>query len=116
MRTSKRVIFVSTPHTEPWSGAEELWTRTALDLVSQGYAVSASVTEFSPPHPRMLELEARGVEFWLRKDWYSWPEHPWRRLRALGRNAMLYAVERLLRARSPALVVFSEGNGLPPIE
>src|SRR6476646_5614709 len=38
---SPRVIFVSTPNSDPWSGAEELWALTALDLMSRGCPVSA---------------------------------------------------------------------------
>jgi glycosyltransferase involved in cell wall biosynthesis len=117
MAISRRIIFVTTPNGDPWSGAEELWSRTALDLASKGFPVSASVAEFSPLHPRMLDLRAHGVELWLRPIWYSWHEHPWRRLMSRGEGStLLYEVKRLIAMRAPALVVFSEGPGLPPLD
>jgi glycosyltransferase involved in cell wall biosynthesis len=100
----------------PWGGSEELWSRTALDLVEQGFLVSASVLEWVPLHPRVLDLQARGVELWVRPPWYSLREHPWSRLAARGKAPTTYAVERLIAARPPALVVFSDGGAFPPIE
>jgi len=113
--SSQRVIFVTTPNSDPWSGAEELWALTALDLMSRGYPVSASVTAFSPLHPRTLDLQARGVDLWLRPSWYSLREHPWRWVRSRNVGPTVYEFERLIAARAAALVVFSEGNALPPI-
>jgi glycosyltransferase involved in cell wall biosynthesis len=112
---SPRVIFVSTPNSDPWSGAEELWALTALDLMSRGYSVSASVTAFSPLHSRTLDLQARGVDLWLRPSWYSLREHPWRWVRSRSIGSTVYEFERLIAARAPALIVFSEGNALPPV-
>jgi len=111
----QRVIFVTTPNSDPWSGAEELWARTAVDLMSRGVPVSASVTAFSPLHPRTLDLQARGADLWLRPSWYSLREHPWRWLRSRSVGPTVYEFERLLAARAPALIVFSEGNALPPV-
>jgi glycosyltransferase involved in cell wall biosynthesis len=116
MTVSQRFIFVTTPNSDPWAGSEELWGRTALDLASKGFAVCASVTEFSPLHPRMLELRRHGVELWLRPDWYSWHQHPWRRLSSRGSGPMTHEVERLMAARAPTLCIFSEGNALPPVD
>lgn len=116
MTASRRFIFVATPHSDPWSGAEELWAQAALDLISKGYAASASMTEFSPLHPRMLDLQAHGVELWLRPIWYSWQEHPWRRIISRGKDPIVHEVERLTAARTPALVVISNGPGLPAID
>ena len=112
---SRRVIFVSTPNSDPWSGAEELWALTALDLMSRGYPVSASVTAFSPLHARTLDLQKRGVDLWLRPCWYSLRKQPWRWVRSRNIGPTVYEFERLIAARAPALVVFSEGNALPPI-
>lgn len=116
MMTSRTIIFATTPNSDPWSGAEELWAQTALDLVSHGFSVPANVTEFSPLHPRMLNALARGVELWLRPTWYSWHQHPWRRLRSRGHGPISYELRRVITARPPALVVLSDGTGLPPIE
>jgi len=111
-----RLVFVSTMAGEPWGGSEELWSRTALDLVSQGFPVSASVLEWSPLHPRVLDLRARGVDLWARPQWYSLRRHPWDRLMSRGKDRTTYAVARLIAARPPALVVFSEGGPLPPVD
>jgi glycosyltransferase involved in cell wall biosynthesis len=110
------IVFVTTPHTDPWAGSEELWAGAALDLVSGGYSVVASINHFSPLHPRHAELRERGVELWQRPRWYSWTEHPVRRLLSRARGPLIHEVKRLLAARPPTLVVFSEGNALPPLE
>src|SRR5262245_49356840 len=125
MTIAGRIVFVTTPHFDQWSGAEELWSRTAVELVSQGFPVSASVWEGSLQHPRMRELLARGVDFWPWRRWSSlrdaitdrtgWVKHPWKRLKS-GRSGLVFAVERLLNARKPAIAVLSDGGTLPPIE
>jgi glycosyltransferase involved in cell wall biosynthesis len=111
-----RVLFVTTPHLDPWSGAEELWSRTAIELVSQGVPVSASVWEGSLEYPRMRELQARGVDLcpWPRQ--YSLRKHPWKRLRSWHNGAVAFAVERLLDAGTSAIAVLSDGGILPPIQ
>jgi len=126
MTIAGRFVFVTTPHFDPWSGAEELWSRTAVELISQGFPVSANVWEGSLQHPRMRELQARGVDFWPWPRWSSlrdaitdrtgWVKHPWRRLK-LGRNgSVFFAAERLLNARTTAIAVLSDGGTLPPIQ
>lgn len=114
MRSRQRIVFVTT--IAGWGGSEELWARAAIELVSQGLPVSASVVESSPLHPRLRELAERGVELWPRPLWYSLRHHPWRRLASGNRHSAAYALERLIHARPPALVVFSAGTPFPPIE
>jgi glycosyltransferase involved in cell wall biosynthesis len=109
-------VFVTTPGVDPWSGAEELWSRTAIELVSQGFPVSASAWEGSLQHPRMRELQARGVDFWPWPRWYSLRKHPWKRLKSHRNGSVAFAVERLLDARPPVIAVLSDGGTLPPIE
>jgi glycosyltransferase involved in cell wall biosynthesis len=109
------VAFVSIMASDPWGGSEELWSRAALDLVAQGIPVSACVAEWSPLHPRMLELEAQGVELWLRPTWYSRRRHPWRWVTARRRDPMVFEAERMLAARRPALVAISYGGAFPSI-
>jgi glycosyltransferase involved in cell wall biosynthesis len=116
MRHQNRIIFVSTMDRQPWAGAEELWSRTALDLVSQGFPVSASVLQWSPLHPRVIDMKTRGVDLWVRPKWYSLPEHPWGWLAQRRKGAAAYAVARLLDAKPAALVVFSDGNAFSLIE
>lgn len=114
--TRPRILFVSTPFTDPWSGAEELWARAALDLMARGIAVSANVTAFSPLHPKLQELEARGLDLWLRPAWYSLRQHPWRWFRARHFGPAVHETRRLIDAHRPDLVVFSEGNALPQVD
>jgi glycosyltransferase involved in cell wall biosynthesis len=126
MATRGKVVFITTPHIDPWSGAEELWSRTAVKLVSEGFPVSANVWEGSLQHPRMRELQAHGVDFWPWPRWFSlrdaitdrtgWVKHPWRRLKSGRNGSVVFAVSRLLDARNPAIAVLSDGGTLPPIE
>lgn len=109
------IIFVSTPFTDPWSGAEELWARTAVDLVSRGVAVSACVTEFVPLHPKLQQLKEHGIDLWLRPRWYSLRRNPLKWLRSRHGGPELHEFERMIAGRKPSLVVFSEGNALPPL-
>ncbi len=118
MRAGERVesiIFVSAMVGEPWGGSEELWSRTALDLVSQGFSVSASVMEWTPLHPRVLDLTARGVHLQVRPRSYSLLKQPVRRILFRHKDAAVMEVGRLIAATSPALVVLSEGGPLPPL-
>jgi glycosyltransferase involved in cell wall biosynthesis len=116
MATRGNVVFITTPHFDAWSGAEELWSRTAIELVSQGFPVSASVWEGSLQHPRMRELQARGVDLWPWPRQYSLRKRPLRRLRSWHNGSVAFAVERLLDARPPGIAVLSDGGTLPPIQ
>jgi glycosyltransferase involved in cell wall biosynthesis len=110
-----RIIFMTM--NAGWGGSEELWSRTALDLVSQGFLVSASVVEGEAPlHPRLRDLQVRGVELWTRPLWYSLRKHSWHRLASGLKDPAAYALERVLAARRPVLAVFSTGGPLPPVE
>jgi hypothetical protein len=113
----------------PWGGSEELWSRTALELVAEGFPVCASIRDWSPPHPRALALKERGVEVWLRPHAAPLWKHAWRAAAAPGQTCRLawgvlaeqrtvtdVEAERLLRARPPSLVVISEGSAFPPVD
>lgn len=113
-RAGQSIVFVTT--IAGWGGSEELWSRAAVDLVSQGLPVAASVVEGAPLHPRLRELARHGVELWPRPLWYSLRRHPWRRLASGKRHPAAHALERLIHVRPPALVVFSAGTPFPPIE
>ena len=115
MPSQSRIIFVTT--NARWTCSEELWSRTALDLVAQGFIVSASIVEEAAAlHSGLQDLQARGVDLWPRPLWYSFRKHFWRRLASRGKDPAKYALERLIGARPPALVVLSTGSTLPPIE
>jgi glycosyltransferase involved in cell wall biosynthesis len=111
-----RIVFISTMAGYAWGGSEELWSRAALDLVSQGLRVAASVLEWTPLHPRVAELKARGIDLHLRPRYYSFRKHPIRRVTSGLKWPTGVEVERLISATSPALVVFSDGGALPPVD
>jgi glycosyltransferase involved in cell wall biosynthesis len=113
----RRILFVSTHFGTPWGGSEELWSRTALDLVAQGFPVSASVVKWSPPHRRTLDLVERGIEVWFRPERYPGPypmwRRAWRKLTAQHKSPTTMEVQRLVTARPPDIVVISNGGPFP---
>lgn len=111
-----RIVFVSTMMGARWGGSEDLWSRAAIRLAAEGASVSASTHEWSPLHPRVLDLAKHGVDLWVRPRWHSFAKHPWRRLKSRRTSPLLVEVERLLAARLPTLAVLSDGGVLPPIE
>jgi glycosyltransferase involved in cell wall biosynthesis len=115
MLQRRRIVFVSECGAS-WGGSEELWSRTALDLVAQGFPVSASVAKWSPPHSRMLDLMERGVELWFRPDSYPLWRQAWRKLTAPHKSMMTLEVQRLFTARPADLVVLSDGGPFPAID
>jgi hypothetical protein len=90
-----------------WGGSEELWSRTALRLAAEGFAISVSLGLWSPPHPRVLQFRSAQYLLWLKG---------WRALTKTPRTPMELEVARLFAARPPELVVFSDGGPFPPIE
>jgi glycosyltransferase involved in cell wall biosynthesis len=112
----KRILFVSTMDCYPWGGSEELWSRAALDLAAEGFAVSASVGAWSPPHRKVLDLAERGVDVWLRPLPYPLRKRVWRALTAPQKSPITLEVERLIAARAPDFAVVSEGGPFPPID
>jgi glycosyltransferase involved in cell wall biosynthesis len=112
----KRILFVSTQVGDPWGGCEELWSRTAQNLVNTGFDVIASVREWNPLHERVLSLIDTGIEVAVRPT-----RHPmWRRVfrrAGLKQEASTTAeVRRLINSKAPSLAVLSTGAAFPPIE
>jgi hypothetical protein len=62
----KKSPFTATGYGKSWGGCEELWSRTAMDLAKEGFAVSASIVAWFPPHERVLDLADRGLDIWFR--------------------------------------------------
>ncbi len=58
----KLLKFVSTQIWHPWGGSEELWGRTAEELVRRGVRVQASVHAWDPPPAAYDRLRKAGVE------------------------------------------------------
>jgi glycosyltransferase involved in cell wall biosynthesis len=56
------------------------------------------------------------LDLWLRPPWYSIRKNPWRWYKGRHGGPFLHELQRLLDARHPDLVVFSEGNALPPVD
>jgi glycosyltransferase involved in cell wall biosynthesis len=56
-----RIAFISTMDGSPWGGSEELWSRTAMRLLSAGHHVLASVTQWHKIPPPITELERLGA-------------------------------------------------------
>ena len=110
-----RIAFVSECG-ESWGGSEELWSRTALDLVTQGFRVFASVRKWSPPDRRVLDLVERGVEVWFRPDFYPLGRKVWHKLTASHKSTTMLQVQRFLTARPSDVVVFSSGGPFPSID
>jgi glycosyltransferase involved in cell wall biosynthesis len=111
----KSIAFVST-NDAPWGGSEELWSRAALNLAAEGFHVSASICAWLPPHPRVLNLIERGVEVWFRPRRYPLQKRAWHRLTAPQKSFAALELERLIAARSPEFVVFSDGGSFPLID
>jgi glycosyltransferase involved in cell wall biosynthesis len=112
----KRILFVSSTNNIPWSAAEELWSRAALDLVAEGFPISASVVGWTPPHPRALDLAERGIDVWFRPTPYPLRKRAWRALVSPEKTPTTLEVERAIAARSPELVVISDGSPFPPLD
>jgi glycosyltransferase involved in cell wall biosynthesis len=114
--TQKRILFVSSTDNIPWGGAEELWSRAALDLVAEGFTVSASIVGWVPPHPRALDLVERGIDVWFRPTLYPLRKRAWRTLVSPEKTLTTLEVERLIAARSPEFMVISDGSPFPPVD
>jgi glycosyltransferase involved in cell wall biosynthesis len=110
------ILFISSTNNVPWGAAEELWSQTALDLVTEGFRVSASVTGWTPPHPRVLDLVERGIDVWFRPQSYPLRKRAWRALTAQRKAPVTLEVERLIAARSPEFVMISDGAPFPPLD
>lgn len=101
------IVFVSTMENLPWAGSEELWSQTALDLVSRGVPVAASVHNWWPLHEKVENLAEAGVELQLRK--YPIWRRARRRLFASDKAPLDLQTISFLAAHSPALVLASGG-------
>src|SRR6516165_2336242 len=110
------ICFVSTMAGSAWGGSEELWSRSALELMKTQVRVSASVAEWSSFHPRIAALRENGISLHVRRSGYP----IWRRglHRFFGRKGSLELTEfeRFLSCDPPHLLVMSSGNPFPPIE
>jgi glycosyltransferase involved in cell wall biosynthesis len=113
---SNSIVFISSMDSVSWGGSEELWSRAALNLASQGFEVAASVIEWSPLHPRVLQLRDAGILLSTRPRVPSIWESAWGRIFGLRQSAAAASAEKLIRDRRPDLVVFSSGTAFPFVD
>jgi glycosyltransferase involved in cell wall biosynthesis len=104
----------------PWGGSEELWSKVAMQLARDNFKVVASVFNWSPPHPRVLELKKNGVYIQFRPNPVSTSiiAKASRALYSLTKSKTwdVLCLERLIRKFPGSLVVFSSGGNLPKVE
>jgi len=95
--------------TSPWGGSEELWSKTALRLRSEGHQVAASVTWWPQLSPKVTHLAGQGIELFMQSTaWTALPARIWHKLRELfGGDRPRFA---WLRSQKPDLVVVSQGG------
>jgi glycosyltransferase involved in cell wall biosynthesis len=111
----KSVLFVGFLF-DGWGGSEELWSRTALRLAAEGFAVAASVHNDVALHPRVQALTRGGVEVRPRISRYSLSKRLWRRATFKRDTQTVAEVRKLIDRRAPSLVVLSSGGVLLPVE
>jgi glycosyltransferase involved in cell wall biosynthesis len=106
------ILFLST--NPNWGGSEELWSRTALKLATEGLSVIALVHTSLLAQKRVLELRQSGARVLS----YPLPVTVWRRAqrKLSGKAWSVLDLEELLPPFRPALVVTSDGAALPPID
>lgn len=106
-----KFIFVSSVASDPWGGSEELWSQTALRLRQEAHEVCASVAWWPQLSPKVLELERRGVNLFIRKPvQYSLPVRLWHKVRRRLTIAEEKREFQWLRLQKPDLVVISQGG------
>ncbi|NRD23234.1 glycosyltransferase [Winogradskyella litoriviva] len=64
----KNILFI-TDIGSPWGGSEELWSKSAIELVKKGYNVSAVTNYFGKPyHFKTINVIDKGVQVYFRKN------------------------------------------------
>lgn len=104
-----RFVFVSTMSGYPWGGSEELWSRTAARLFEASHFVAASVVQWSPQPPRILELAKKNMEIHYRRP-MNQMSIVQRVGQVLRRQVLMDASVRWMQLRKPDLVVISQGG------
>jgi glycosyltransferase involved in cell wall biosynthesis len=116
MTGKKEILFVSTMAAYPWGGSEELWSRTAIQLVRKGISVAASVHGWAPASERVLHLVEAGIPIQLRRAQYPLWKRAVHKVSGNIRPPLVREVEQLFTSAQPYLVVFSDGGAAPPVE
>lgn len=61
-----KIVFVTAMAHMPWAGSEELWGRSAAELLRGGHDVSALVPSFHPPVAQIRNLQQAGCNVQMR--------------------------------------------------
>ena len=110
------IVFISTMTSAAWGGSEELWAQAALRIRAEGLPVGVSVHAGMAGRPMLRKLDAAGAQIQLRRTTPLWSQRIWRRLSAPGISQADLDMIAFLAASKPALVVFSDGNCMMPVE
>jgi glycosyltransferase involved in cell wall biosynthesis len=110
------IIFISNLGSNAWGGSEELWSRTALNLASEGFLVIASVLGSSPLHPKIERLRACGINVSPRPNKLSYWQRARRKIDPRHRHPALASLENLITGTRPGLVVHSSCVLFPSVE
>lgn len=94
-----KILIISTMDAAPWGGSEELWSDSALQLISCGHRVAVSVKAWPTLPAKLRLLSERGVVVHRR------PRTIFSRL--INRVSDPY--QRVLRSSKPDLVLISQG-------
>jgi glycosyltransferase involved in cell wall biosynthesis len=111
-----KIAFISTMDSSPWGASEELWSQTAIELVSRKCSVAASVHYRQPQHPRIQKLADKGVDVVVRDADFSLLQRVVRKARGRKDAFITGQIRKFLDRTGPALVVLSSGSNLPPTE
>jgi glycosyltransferase involved in cell wall biosynthesis len=111
-----RVIFISNLWSDAWGGSEELWSRTALKLASEGFLVAASVLGSSRLHPKIERLKASGIKVSPRPYKLSYWQRARLKIDPRHRHPALASLEKLITGTRPGLVVHSSCILFPRVE
>ncbi len=65
----KKIAFVSTNDTTPWSGCEELWSQTAIRMANQGFTIGVNIKGWKQTPIKIQELE--GLNCCVVRRWYK---------------------------------------------
>jgi len=64
----KKIAFVSTNETTPWSGSEELWSQTAIRMADQGFTIGVNIKGWKQKPKNIQEVEQSNCNVFRRWD------------------------------------------------
>jgi glycosyltransferase involved in cell wall biosynthesis len=99
----KKIAFISTNETTPWSGSEELWAQTAIIMAKQGFTIGVNIKGWNPESKKIQELERANC--CVVRRWYG--NNLIRKLAFKVRKHELFF--EWLNKFEPDLVVISQG-------